>query len=204
MLWKGWAWLELREIIPSRNMNLPGRRFPSPQGNTLAFSLRFSRIRPLCTGKSNAESNQHTQGYPGIKNGAESWTHKKLQLAVTQATPETAAGLDQRCLKPTTVWADGGPALSLVPPLRGLCRLLAAPGRPTWHVLPIPLLPGQGIFWALRSWAACWDVLAGAGHPLLTACTEGKGQRRIKALWVILAAQALCGLGSVLLSCQHG
>lgn len=196
---EGGAWLELREIIPSWNMNLPGRCFPSPQRNTLAFSLRFSRIRPLCTGTSNAESNQHTQGYPGIENGAKSWTHKKLQLAVTQATPETAAGLDQQLCGRTEAQPCHWCLLC-----GGLCRLLAAPGRPTWHVLPIPLLPGQGVFWALRSWAACWDVLAGVGHLLLTACTEGKGQRRIKALWVILAAQALCGLGSVLLSCQHG
>lgn len=123
---------------------------------------------------------------------------------MTQATPETPGGLDQRCLKPTAQWADGGPAPSPVPPPRGLCRVLATPGRPTWHVLPVPLLPRQGVFGVLRSRAARWIVLAGVGHPLLTACMEEKGQRRIKALRVILAVQALCRLRSALLPCQHG
>lgn len=86
-----------------------------------------------------------------------------------------------------------------VPPPRGLCRVLATPGRPTWHVLPILLVPRQGVFSVLRSRAACWVVLAGVGRLLLTACAEGKGQR-IKALQV----QAVCGLGSALLPCQHG
>jgi len=115
-------------------------------------------------------------------------------------TPDAPAGLAQRCRQPTALRADGGPAPSPVPPPRGLCWALATPGRPTWHAL----LPGQGVFRALRSRAARRVVLAGVGRPLLTACTEGKGQRRITALRGILAAQALCGLGSAPRPGRHG
>lgn len=191
------------EKVPSQNTDLPGQRFPSPQGNTLAFSLQFSRIRPLGTGRSNAESKHHARGYPGIETSAKSWTHEKLQLAMTWTTPETPAGSDQPCLKPTALWANGGPSLSPEPPPQGLCRVLTTPGRPTWNVLPVPLLLGQGVFGVLQSRAARWVVLAGVGRPLLTACMEGKGKRRIEVLWVILTVWALRGLGSALLPCRH-
>lgn len=64
------------------------------------------------------------------------------------------------------------PALSPVPPPRGLCRVLATPGRPTWRSLPVLQLLGQHVLPLLRGRAARLLVLAGVGHLLLPICTE--------------------------------
>lgn len=60
----------------------------------------------------------------------------------------------------------------------GLCWVLATPGRPTWHMLLVLLLPGQGIFVVFWGQAACWVILAGF--------CRGEEQRGVKDFWVTL------------------
>lgn len=87
----------LRAFSPSTG----ARHTPSPQPSAAGQQNQAPLPR-----HEQHEGTQRAQGHPST----ESCPHEKLRLCVTGAVPETQAGSDHTCLKPTALRRDGSPA----------------------------------------------------------------------------------------------
>lgn len=160
--------------------------FSQSMGEQPPLSLQFSRVRPLCTGRSEAEPTSHVQGYP-----SESWTHKQ-PCNVSSARNTGRAGAEVPGVNSSV--SGRGPSPSA-------CSTGSLPGAGHTRDTNLALVACPAVLQARCLWGSpepgCSLGYPGWGHPASPGSLHrGERQSRV-VLWgqnrVVLAGSLWLG-----------